>query len=168
MRKILFVLFMVLGTSTVYAQGLTQFQALYIYNFAKNIGWPEIDNSKDLVVTIISNTALSGELKKLSQTRKIGNRTVIVKDAATLADVAKSDIIYLDASKAGQIGQLVNSQKGNRVLIVSDKGGHCANGAGISFVTEGEKLKYEISKANIEKCGLDVSSQLLQLGKSVD
>ncbi|MCQ2374468.1 MAG: YfiR family protein [Salinivirgaceae bacterium] len=168
MKKIVLLLVMATSCMLAHSQGLAQFQALYIYNFAKNIGWPEIDNSKDLVVTVISNSTLSGELKKLAQTRKIGSRNVSIKDAATIAEVTKSDIIYLDASKAGQIGQLVNSQQGNRVLIISDKGGHCANGAGISFVTEGEKLKYEISKANIEKRGLDVSSQLLQLGKAVD
>lgn len=168
MKKVFLLLVISVSCLSASSQGLIQFQALYIYNFAKNIGWPEIDNSKDLVITIISNNTLSGELNKLAQTRKVGNRKVIVKDVATIAEVAKSDIIYLDASKAGQIGQLVNSQQGNRVLIISDKGGHCANGAGISFITEGEKLKYEISKANIEKRGLDVSLQLLQLGKAVD
>ena len=47
---------------------MAQFQALYIYNFAKNISWPAEDASKDLVITVIGDNELGSELTKLAKT----------------------------------------------------------------------------------------------------
>ncbi|MDO4462194.1 MAG: YfiR family protein [Bacteroidia bacterium] len=154
-------------TSAAKAQ-MAQFQALYIYNFAKNIGWPAEDSQKDLVVTVIGDNDLVSELNKLAQTKKIGSRKVVVKDAATATGIQKSDIIFLGESKSSQIATLVANQKGNKTLIVSGKKGHCASGAGVSFVMNGAKLGFEISNNNITAGGLQVSQKLLTLGTEVN
>ncbi|MCQ2227454.1 MAG: YfiR family protein [Bacteroidales bacterium] len=147
---------------------MSQFQALYIYNFAKNIGWPSEDSSKDLVITVIGDNDLAAELNKLASSKAIGTRKVVVKESVTTNGLQKSDIVFLGESKANQIGGLVSAQEGNRNLIVSGKKGHCSQGAGISFLSEGGKLKFEISNKNISKRGLQVSAKLLTLGTEVD
>ncbi len=147
---------------------MSQFQALYIYNFAKNIGWPAEDATKDLVITVIGDNSLAAELNKLAATKAIGARKVIVKESATPNGIQKSDIVCLGESKSSQIGTLISAQEGNKNLIVSCKKGQCAQGAGISFLSEGGKLKFEISNKNISKRGLQVSQKLLQLGTEVD
>ena len=147
---------------------MAQFQALYIYNFAKNIGWPADDSNKDLVITVIGDNDLAAELNKLSATKSIGSRKVVVKESATPNGIQKSDIVFLGESKSGQIGALMSAQSGNKNLIVSGKRGQCSQGAGISFLSEGGKLKFEISNKNISKRGLQVSQKLLQLGTEVD
>lgn len=147
---------------------LAQFQALYIYNFAKNIGWPADDANKDLIITVIGDNDLSAELRKLSSTKTIGSRKVVVKESATANGIVKSDIVYLGESKAGQINTLLSAQEGNKNLIVCGKNGQCAQGAGIAFLSEGGKLKFEISNKNIAKRGLQVSQKLMQLGTAVD
>lgn len=171
-RALLIKLFVMVGfvftlTMTAKAQ-MAQFQALYIYNFAKNIAWPAEDSQKDLVVTVIGDNDLISELNKLAQTKKIANRKLVVKEAPVVNGLAKSDIIYLGESKSAQIATLVANQKGNRTLIVSGKQGHCANGAGVSFVMNGAKLGFEISSNNISSGGLQVSQKLLNLGTEVN
>lgn len=167
MKKIILALFLSLGCLVSKAQ-MSQFQALYIYNFAKNIGWPAEDASKDLVITVIGDNSLAAELSKLAATKAIGSRKVIVKESATPNGLQKSDIVCLGESKSAQIGALVSAQEGNKNLIVSCKKGQCAQGAGISFLSEGGKLKFEISNKNISRRGLQVSQKLLQLGTEVD
>ncbi|MCF0191665.1 MAG: YfiR family protein [Marinilabiliaceae bacterium] len=147
---------------------MAKFQALYIYNFAKNIGWASEDNSKDFVITVVGDNELVSELNSLAKTKKIGNRTVIVKEAATVNGLPKSDIIYLGESKSAQIASLMTNQKGNKTLIVTGRQGQCADGAGISFFSQGSKLNFEISEKNIKTGGLNVSAKLLQLGTQVD
>lgn len=145
-----------------------QFKALYIYNFAKNIGWPEADSGSEFVITIVGDNELSGELEKLAKTRMIGSRKVVVRQAATVSAAGSSQIVYLGESKSGQMSQLVASQSGSKVLIVGGKPGLCFSGAGISFVPVDGKLKYEISQNNIKKFGLQVSAKILQLGIEVN
>ncbi len=165
MKKVLLTIMLMLGVLSAGAQ-IAQFQALYIYNFAKNIGWPPEDASKDLVITVIGDNGLATELNKLAATKVIGSRKVVVKESATSNGIQKSDIVCLGESKSSQIAALVSAQ--NKNLIVSCKNGQCAQGAGISFRTENGKLKFEISNRNISKRGLQVSQKLLQLGTEVD
>ena len=167
MKKVLLTIMLMLGVLSAGAQ-IAQFQALYIYNFAKNIGWPPEDASKDLVITVIGDNGLATELNKLAATKVIGSRKVVVKESATSNGIQKSDIVCLGESKSSQIAALVSAQEGNKNLIVSCKNGQCAQGAGISFRTENGKLKFEISNRNISKRGLQVSQKLLQLGTEVD
>lgn len=166
--KSLVIVGLVLTVSSFAKAQMAQFQALYIYNFAKNINWPAEDAQKELVVTVIGDNELVGELSKLAQTKKIGARKVVVKESATVNGLAKSDIIYLGESKSSNIATLVSNQKGNKTLIVSGKKGHCASGAGVSFVMNGAKLGFEISNNNISTAGLQVSKKLLDLGTEVN
>lgn len=147
---------------------MAQFQALYLYNFAKNIGWPAEDVSKDMVVTVIGDNDLETELKKLAATKAIGARKVVIKNAASATGLEKSDIIFVGESKTNLLTNLLAAQEGNKNLIVCGKKGQCAMGAGISFLSEGGKLKFEISNKNISKMGLQVSQKLIQLGIAVD
>ncbi|MCQ2227629.1 MAG: YfiR family protein [Bacteroidales bacterium] len=147
---------------------MAQFQALYIYNFAKNIGWPSEDSNKDLVITVIGDNDLASELNKLAASKSIGIRKVVIKESATTNGLQKSDIVYLGESKSGQISSLISAQEGNKNLIVCGKKGLCSQGAGISFLSEGGKLMFEISNKNISKRGLQVSQKLLSLGTEVD
>ena len=147
---------------------IAQFQALYIYNFAKNTGWPAEDSNKELVITVIGDNQLATELNKLAATKSIGARKVVIKEASTTSGIQKSDIIFLGEAKSNQINSLMSAQNGHKNLIVCGKKGLCAQGAGISFLSEGGKLKFEISNKNISRRGLQVSQKMLTLGISVD
>ncbi len=166
-KSLLLILFASLLAVSAKAQ-MTQFKALYIYNFAKNVGWPEGDIGNDFVITIIGDNELAAEMQKLSATRKIGARPVVVRQAPTAAAAQPSQIFYLGESKAAQISQLVSSYGRTQALIVSGKQGQCSSGAGISFVSADGKLNYELSNNNIKKSGLSISAKIAQLGKEVD
>lgn len=147
---------------------MAQFQALYIYNFAKNVSWPQEDSNKDLSITIIGDNDLFSELSKLAKTKMIGTRKVVVNQSATATGLPKSDIIYLGETKSSLIGSLVSAQQGNKTLIVCGKKDQCANGAGISFLNVNGKLNFQISNKNISSHGLQISNKLVTLGIAVD
>lgn len=166
MRKWLLLLLAFFFCSLAGAQ-MAKFQALYLYNFAKNTSWPLEDKGKILTITVIGDNALSTELKSIVKNKKIGDRSISVLDAATASGLSKSDIIYLGESKSSQIGQLVAAQASNRVLIVSGTKGQCAQGACISFLPGAGTLNFEIHEGNIASHGLKVAPKLVSLGKQV-
>lgn len=166
MKRLLFV-FVALFSCALASAQMAKFQALYIFQFAKNTSWPQEDAGKTLTITVIGDNALSSELKTIVNNKKVGDRPIKVQESATAAGLPKSDIIYLGESKASSIGSLVAAQASNKVLIVSGTKGHCAQGAGISFVADGGKLQFEIHEGNIAKNGLKVTPKLVTLGKQV-
>lgn len=146
---------------------MSKFQALYLFQFAKNTSWPQEDAGKPFVIAVIGDNALASELRTVVNNKKVGDRPVKVVESATASGLAKSDIIYLGESKASQITSLVSAQANNKVLIVSGTKGQCAQGAGIAFVPDGGKLQFEIHEGNIAKNGLKVAPKLVTLGRQV-
>ncbi|MBQ2321894.1 MAG: YfiR family protein [Bacteroidales bacterium] len=166
MKKIFLLCFLIAAALSSSAQ-MAKFQALYLLQFAKNTSWPQEDNGKPFVITVVSDNDLARELKSISQNKMIGNRKVSVVEASAASGISRSDVIYLGESKNSQMGSLVSAQSGNKVLIVGSSKGLCASGAGITFVADGGKLSFEINEANIGRNGLKVTPRLYQLGKQV-
>jgi len=171
MKKILISCVVALMCVCVNAQKEAQMeevQALYIYNFARYIGWPTEDVSKELVVTVVGNKALAYELSQMAATKLVGRRKVVVKEVRNVSEVGVTDIVYVGTTKSSQMAELLTAMQGKKTLIVCGKSGMCSNGAAIAFSLEGSKLNFQISNKNIKNAGLAVSQKLLQLGKAVN
>lgn len=146
-----------------------QFKAMYLYKFAKGVSWPSDGaNNAEFTITVVGDNEMATALKKTMGSRKIGSRSVLVLEASTVAQIKNSDVIFLGESKSDQIQKLIDSQKGNKVLIVSGKSGWCEHGASISFVNKNGALAYEVSSKNMAKFGLSCSQELIRSGTNVD
>lgn len=166
MKKIIFLAAFIITSLAANAQMAT-FQAIYILNFANNTSWPTEDKDKDFIITVIGDNELADALVKLSKTKRVANRKVIIKEVASFKELAPSQIIYLGRSKAAQIQNVRESQRGKQTLIISGKEGHCLYGAGIAFVSKGGKLNFEISPTNIAQHNLSVSKKIITLGTEI-
>ena len=168
MKNLLFWALLLLPCAAAFGQG-AQFKAMYLYKFAKGVSWPNgTASSGDFVITIIGDNEMAAALKKTVGARKIGSRNISVVEAATVAQVQASDVVYLGESKADQIQKLVDAQKGKHVLIVSGKSGWCQHGACFSFVNKNGALAYEVSNKNIQSYGLTCSQDILRSGTNAD
>lgn len=167
MKRLLLIIFTILACQLTEAQ-LAKFQALYIFNFARNTSWPQEDNGKEFTITVVGDNAVASALRAVVKSKKVGDRVVTINETSSASGLPKSDIVYLGESKASRIGQLVASQAGNKVLIISGASGQCSQGAGIAFAPDGGKLSFEINEANIAKHGLKVAPKVAQLGRQVN
>ena len=143
------------------------FKALYMYNFTKYIEWPVSQRQGDFIIGVLGNSALTKELEVIAEKKKVGSQSIVVKTFSTVDAIDNCQILYLPTSKSSQIGQLIAKLSGKPILIISDKEGLALQGACINYISDGDKLKYEVNKANVEKKGLTVSSSLLTLGIAV-
>ncbi len=166
-KKFLLLALLALIISVPMKAQMTQFKAMYLYNFAKNVGWPDAEAGMDFIITVIGDNEMATELQKMAATRKVGTRNVTVLQAPTAAAAEKSNIYYVGETKATQIPALFNNH-GKGAIIVSGKQGQALSGATICFFNADGKLKYEVSQGNVKKCGLSISSKIIELGKLVD
>jgi hypothetical protein len=153
--------------ATSYGQS-EKFKALFIYNFTKYIEWPTAMRSGDFVIGIYGNSTLTTELQVIASKQKVGNQAIKIKTFSAISDITKCHILFISASKSSSLGNILATLGKANTLVVTDKEGLAHYGSGINFVMDGDKLNYEINKANIQKQGLTVSGTLLSLGIAVN
>lgn len=165
-RMIGVVLFVFLGSMIMNAQN-EKVKALFIYNFIKNVEWPQNNTQGDLIVGVLGSNAMKGELESLTSTQRVGNQAIKVKVFSTPDEVANCHVLYVSPGKSGQIANLSSKLNNQSTLIISDGRNGIAQGAGINFTINDDKLKFEISKNRIEQHGMKVSSNLVKMGIEV-
>ncbi len=165
-RMIGVVLFVFLGSMIMNAQN-EKVKALFIYNFIKNVEWPQNNAQGDLIVGVLGSNAMKGELESLTSTQRVGNQAIKVKTFSSPDEVTNCHVLYVSPGKSGQIANLSSKLNNQSTLIISDGRNGIAQGAGINFTINDDKLKFEISKNRIEQHGMKVSSNLVKMGIEV-
>jgi hypothetical protein len=107
---------------------------------------------------------LMPELDNLSKTKTIGSQKCVIKYFNQVKDIQKCHILFIPTDKSEDIGSILKKVKGMNTLLVTEKEGLARKGAGINFISVDNKQKFELNKANVDKYGLKVSSNLLSLG----
>lgn len=166
-KKILTVAVVALFAAVATEAQVAKFQALFLYQFAKNTSWPLEDAGQSFVITIVGDASVATELRALVANKSVGQRKVEVVETNTAADIEKSSIVYVGKSHMGSLARIVKEQADQKSLVVSASSGMCAKGASISFVPDGGRLNYEICESTIRKSGLKVTPKLVSLGKVI-
>lgn len=137
-----------------------KYKALFLYNFTKEVEWPQSYPQGSLVIGVLGNSTVAQELENMNSRQKIGQ----IKVFSNVEEISNCQVIYVSPGKSGVIPQLLTKIGNSNTLIVSDNKGGIHQGSGINFILDGEKLKFEISRQHIEQKGLKVSTSLLNLG----
>lgn len=149
-------------------QAVAKLQTTFIYNFTKYIEWPFSYKQGDFVIGIVGDeTSLLIEMKKMASFKKVGTQDIIIKNYKTINDISRCNILFLPKKECEQIAAVINKINGNSTLLITEKEGMTKKGAAINFVNISIRLAFELSKANVEKYDLQVSSSLLRLATDV-
>lgn len=140
-----------------------KFKALFVYNFTKYVQWPAPPNPEGFVIGVLGNSSIADELKTIATKQKVGSQTMIVKVYSSVSEIGNCNIVYVSANKSSLLADLTTKTAGMPTLIVTEKEGAIAQ-ACMNFILDGNKLKFEISKTNIDKRGLSASASLYALG----
>ena len=141
---------------------------LFIYNFMKYIEWPSNNTQGDFIIGVVGESAIVTELEKLSQTKKIKNRNIVIKKFQNLNELANCHLVYIPPNKSSMLKEIITIVQGKPVLLIAEREGLAKKGAAFSFVIEEDDiLKFEVNKTIIEKQQLKIPSVLLSLGSVV-
>jgi len=143
------------------------FKALFMFNFAKYIEWPNQELQNEFVIGVYDNDPIMEELNKIALVRKINNKAIVIKRVSNPSEVSDANIFFLPNAASDNINQVTSYFAGKPTLIITDHPEFCNRGAGINYYTEKDKLKFEIKKSNIISHGLNMSSQLIILGTEI-
>lgn len=140
---------------------MTKYLSNCLYNFSRNINWPEENKSGDFVITIVGNKELFTEMTKLTQNMKVGLQPIVVKFFNSVNEVSGyQQIVFVSNWQSNKISALVQKTSGSNTLIVSESEGLIDKGSMINFIPINGVMKFEMNKEGLRRNNLMASSVL--------
>ncbi len=134
--------------------------SLFIYNFAKYSQWPD-GNSGSFKITVLGNSTVYNELKKISASKKINGRTIEVVNIKSVNDIGQPDLLFIPTNESKELANVISNTDGKPIMVISEKKGSFQNGACVSFyVGSDSKLKFQINDKELTSRNLKMAQSL--------
>ncbi len=143
--------------------------SIYIYNFIKEIQWPDDSKTETFVIGVLANSDMEAELRKMATARSTSSRKIIIKVYRSASEIDKScHIVYLGAEHSDALSTILQKVKGSPTLIITNKDGAAKFGSLINFVSEQGKPRFEMNLTAFEKSRLKYTQQLKTVAITVN
>ena len=145
----------------------TKIKRIYVYQFAKNVDWPEKAKKGDFVIGVLGDESLYGQLKTTYAGKPIGSQSIAIKRFTSVSELSNCHILYIGDRNMTDLTAISKNIAGNKTLIVSNGDGALDKGATINFIIKNSQIKFEVSKKNAKKSDLLISEKLISLAAKV-
>jgi hypothetical protein len=147
-----------------------QVKAAFLFKFGGYVQWPAgAFESADspLVIGVLGDGKLAGELARITRGRAIEGRPVHVRKLKQDEPLLGLHVLYLgDEDRAARSGAMAAS-RGLPTLIVTASPAGMAEGSVINFMVVDEKVRFDVALGPAEARGLKISSRLLAVARTV-
>lgn len=140
-------------------------KAVYLYNFAALVTWPEM-TAKKIKLCVLGKDNFKGGLEKIAS-ESAGAVTVSLTYLPNLRSSNSCQILFIDASEYANADSIFQHLDGKPVLTVTDSPDIFNLGAMIGLFVENRRLTFDINYVQAQNAGLIVSSKLLRVARKV-
>lgn len=161
-----------LAGSTVQAEIPKEYQvkAAFLYNFTKFVEWsPQhfASGERPIVIGVLGRNPFGDELEKIVRGRNVNGRAITVKVITSILEARSTDLVFVCAGEERQLDGKWRQLQDAGVLTVGESKVFSDHGGTITFLLEGDKVRFAINLAAGESAGLKISAQLLKLATTV-
>jgi hypothetical protein len=143
-------------------------KAAFLYNFAKYVEWPDTAfQTGDFHVCVVADAAFVKSVDDIIAGETIGGRSVIRQTPSTPELARSCHILFVGRGETGRVDQLLAAVKGAPVLTVGDGADFLKHGGVVTFVTDGDRVRFDVNVAVAQTEGLTISSRLLRVARHV-
>ena len=142
-----------------------QVEAVFVFNFSHFVEWPPdaFDAPTDpFIIGILGNDPFGAHLDQVVQGEQINGHPLRVQRFRSIADIKRCQILFIDRSETGRIGQILTALSGRSTLTVSQADEAAEHGVMIQFATENNRIRLRINVESARAAGLTISSKLLR------
>jgi signal transduction histidine kinase len=154
-------------SQTAFGQQLKREEIIsaYIYNFAKNIAWPEEHGISAFQFLIISDDKdVNREMANLASSQKLKGKPIRIAISESVVIPKDVQLIFITHGLKDLTEPVFRRIEGRKVLLISD-GFDDKRNVMINLIgTKELRIKFEINKANIINQGLQVLPDMVLLG----
>ena len=148
-----------------------QVKAVYLFNFAQFIEWPEKTfkaTDDPIILGILGKNPFGSFLEEIVKGEAINGRPIIIQHYATVKEIKSCHILFIHPSVNTRMDNILNDLKGRNILTVSDAANFNKLGGMIRFVKEANKIKLQVKLDAVKETDIAISSKLLRLSEIVE
>ena len=145
-----------------------QVKAVFLYNFAKFVEWPEaVFSGPDapIVIGVVGESPFGTALELAVKGETVKGRKLLLKQFSSEDSLTSCHILFISRSERERIPALLEKLGKAPVLTVADSEGFTTRGGMINFVLQEKNIRFDIDPGAAERAGLKISSRLLNLPK---
>jgi hypothetical protein len=139
---------------------------LFIYNFARNIQWPQDNSHKGIFqVGVWGDTPFTQEAISYLGSKKINEQPIEIKQLSNMQEVNSCQMVFISPDKSDDIKKLAAYSASSSVLLVSLQESSVNNGLGITLFLDNQdhKMKFQLNESVLKNKNMKVSKALLDL-----
>lgn len=145
-------------------------KALFLYNFANFVEWPESafdEKNSDLLMCLFGDVSFGPMLQAVDGTL-IGNHRLRILRTKKLADIESGcHMLFVSQEQRVRLPHFFTQIRYMYVLSVGERKGFAEKGGVINIVRTADEIQFDINLATAMANGLLVSSDLLSLARDV-
>lgn len=139
--------------------------ASYLYNFAKNIEWPNESSMTSFDIGFYGgdNPLLLNEIRTMAASVKWRDRPITVTQVSALNSLSRFHLVYVEQANNTMMSSIYDALGGQPVLVVTAE---YANQqlVMINLITDNDRLRFEVNRSNIINHGLKPLPELILNG----
>jgi hypothetical protein len=142
-----------------------QVKAVFLFNFAQFVEWPPEafpGMSMPLIIGVLGDDPFGKALDEAVQGETVRGRILITRRWQRVEDVDHCHILFISASEAPHMKQIVGGLNGRHILTVSDTEDFAKQGGMIRLFAENKRTRLKINLDAAREAGLVISSKLLR------
>lgn len=149
-----------------------QLKAAFLYNFMLFTEWPQDANAefKDSILIGILGKDPFGDSFNIFEDKQVNGRRISTKrftGKESIELLKQCDILFICPNLEGKVDIILEVLNDSPVLTVSEIAGFIESGGMINFITEENKVKFEINISSAERAKITFRSKLLRLATRV-
>lgn len=133
-------------------------RAIFVFNFAAQIGWPDIEEEQNFKIGVLGPDRTILDLQALAQKRKIHNKSVKIIRFQAVKNIKDIQLLYVNHKYNYDIHYILNKISEKNIVLVSED--YNFNTSMINMVNVGNSFVYEINANRIKKEGFTAASTL--------
>jgi hypothetical protein len=145
-------------------------KATYLFNFGRFTSWPQAANAeeaKQFSVCVLGLDPFGPALDMTMAGETIAGKPMVARRITRAAEATGCRILFVSSSEESQLPSILRAAEGARALTVSDLPQFAARGGMIQFVSQGNRIRFEVNLTAVEEAKLILSSELLKVATTV-
>jgi hypothetical protein len=145
-------------------------KAVFLLNFAQFTDWPT--NAFDqpdspLVIGVLGDDPFGPLLDDVVRGETVNGRKFVVERYRRFEDIKTCHILFISQSEIKRLDKIMESLKGKPILTVSEFDGSTYRGVCLRFITENNKIHFQINTEALQAAKLTMSSKILRVAQLV-